>query len=102
MKNNLRDLNTIYSYTDIHLIKNNIVKVFIQSLGKFIDVRLSSSKMKLLKRYGLYNMFNQNDHNVLDRNLILEDINNFRKYYKGYSFSKDLDLIKRIFINNNI
>ena len=103
MKNNIRDLNTIYAYTDINLVHQNIVKVFIHNIGKVIDVKLTSSKMKLFKRYGLNKMFNQDeDNNILDRNLVLNDINNFRKYYNGYSFSKDLDLIKRIFINNNI
>jgi uncharacterized protein (DUF4213/DUF364 family) len=103
MKNNIRDLTTMHAYTDINLMKKNIVKIFIYNLEKVIDVQLTSSKMKLFKRYGLNKMFNTNDSNdVLDRKLILNDINNFRKYYNHFSFSKDLDLIKRIYIHNNI
>jgi hypothetical protein len=102
MKNSIRDLNTVYAYTNINLIQKNIVKIFIHNLEKIIYVKLTSSKMKLFTRYGLNNMFNQIEDKVLDRNLILSDINNFRKYYNSFSFSKDLDQIKRIFIHNNI
>ena len=101
MKNNIRDLNTIYAYTDINLITKNIVKVLIFNLEYVINVKLTSSKMKLFKRYGLNKMMN-NKNEILDRSLILSDIKNFRKNYNHYSFSKDLDQIKRIFTKYDI
>jgi len=103
MKNNIRELTTIYAYTDINLIKNNNVKVLINNLDDIIDVHLTSSKMKLFKKYGLNKMVNKFENMPLsDRNLILKDIENFRKYYDHFSFSKDLDQIKIIFVKNNI
>lgn len=101
MKNNIKDLNTIYAYTDENLIKKNNIKVFINSLDNIIDVNLSSSKMRLFRRYGL-NKINNENINITDRDIILNDIENFRKYYNHFSFSLDLETIKSIFINNNI
>ena len=103
MKNNIRDLTTIYAYTDINLIKQNTVKVLVNNFEDVININLTSSKMKLFKKYGLNKMINKyEDVSLSDRNFILGDIENFRSHYNHFSFSKDLDQIKNIFINNNI
>jgi len=51
MKNNIKNLNTIFAYSDINLIKDNIVAVELNNLEDIITVQLSSSKIKLFKRY---------------------------------------------------
>jgi hypothetical protein len=103
MKNNIKDLTTIYAYTDINLIKLNTVKVLINNLDNIIDIHLTSSKMKLFKKYGLNKMMNRyEDIPLSDRNLILDDIENFRSHYDHFSFSKDLDQIKNIYKYNDI
>lgn len=103
MKNNIKDLNTIYAYTDENLMKKNNIKILINSLDNIINVNLSSSQMKLFRRYGINKINNNNKNiNITDRDIILNDIENFRKYYNHFSFSLDLDTIKSIFKNNNI
>lgn len=109
MKNNILNLNTVIAYTDIKLIKQNIVCVKITNVDGIITVKLNSSQLKLFKRYWWNNStLNINNHNnnpkyskFVDRNLVLDDIKNFRKYFNEFSFAHDLDQLKRIFINNN-
>lgn len=106
MKNIILNLNTVIAYTDINLIKKNIVNVKIANVDDIITVKLSSSQLKLFKRYWLNNStFNINNNNLkylksINRDLVLEDIKIFRYYFNEFSFAHDLDQLKKIFVNH--
>jgi|SRR5882757_6943407 len=105
MKNTIKNLNTIYAYTDEALSKKNIVLTLILNYG-YREVILTSSGIKMYKKSRnnqLNNyLFNKEPSKTLNREVILKDIKNFRKYFNEFSFSHDLKDIKDIFINNNI
>lgn len=101
MKNTIKDLNTIIVYTDINLVKKNIVFVTLTGTGEMFKIKLTASKMKLFVKYGLDEIHNTNQ-DLVDRDIILNDIENFRKYYNGFSFAINLTNIKKIFTKNNI
>jgi len=79
-----------------------------ESLEKPIDIELSSSRIKLFKkyfnRYWLNELYSSTIKNfyIFNRNIVLKDINNFRKYYNYFSFSYEIDQIKEIFIDNDL
>jgi len=103
MNNRIKDLNTYVAYTDINLIKQNLVGLKLVNLDKIITTKLSSSKMKLFVKYVINKIDNYNeDENKINRDIILNDIQNFRKYYKDFSFALNLEEIKNIFIKNKI
>jgi len=105
MKNTIKSLNQIFAYTDVNLIKQNIVLVLLLNSEKLIKVILTSSQLKIFKKYWnnkLIERLNKEKLNIPSRDVILEDIKNFRRYYKEFSFIFEFDRVKEMFINNNI
>jgi hypothetical protein len=55
MKNTIRDLNTIYAFINENLYKKNNITIKLINKDKKLNLNLSSSKMKLFRRYGINN-----------------------------------------------
>jgi len=105
MKNTILNLNSILIITNDALLKSNRVAIKLNNSDELTFVNLSSSKLKLFLKYYKTSLKNNDITDLREtpyRSLVLDDINNFRKYFNNYSFSMDLDKIKHIFINNNI
>ena len=103
MKNTILNLNNYHIITSNDLLKQNKIIIKLNNSDELILINLSSSRLKLFLKYYKSSTYNK-DINIemLKRNIILEDIKNFRKYFNNYSLSYDLDKIKKIFIHNNI
>src|SRR5258708_5098477 len=126
MKNtNIKNINNIIAYTNNILRQNKEVNIIINDLAQPITLKLLSSEFKLFLRYRFSKLTINETYNKLfslseallhfdsheyfqsldkkiNRDTILNDINNFRKYYDYYSFSHKLEDIKTIYKNNDL